>query len=207
MDGPSTHDLDWASDLFKVPVEDLDAETIRQKRHLFHKHYHPDRFAHLKNAELDALLNEVYRDMLDRLRRVEEHLLRTGHELHVDRDKTPPLSAVDLEIQLTTHDKDLKYRLFGSHFRWLERGERFRIPGSNATLTSPGAHRGNVVGYNEHLHVFLTYGSGDPLDEIVIWLYSRIVGVVSALWVDGQRVEVEPRAMFNAMARMKVLKD
>ncbi len=205
MERPTTYELDWASDLFRVPVEDMTPETVQEKRHLFHKHYHPDRFAHLDNAELDKLLNEMYRDMLDRLQRVEEYLLRNSHDLHPEKARQVPLSAVDLEIQLITSDKELKYRLFGSMTRWLDRGERFRLPRTNATLTSSGRHVGNAIGFNETIPLYLTYGHGDPLDEIVIWLYTRIAGHVSALWVDGARVDVDPKAMFNAMARMKVL--
>lgn len=207
MEEPTRYELDWASDLFRVPVEDMTSEVVQEKRHLFHKQYHPDRFAYLDDTELNKLLNEVYRDMLDRLRRVEEHLLRSDHGLMHRKPGDPELSAVDLEIQLITQNKDLKYVLFGSYYRWLSKGERFRIPRTDATLTSSGNHRGNAIGFNENIRLYLTYGTQDRLDEIVIWFYTRIVDQVSALWIDDKRVDVEPRAIFNALARMKLLDD
>jgi hypothetical protein len=205
-EAPTAYELDWASDLFGVPVEDITPEVVQEKRPLVHKRYHPDRFARHADDDLHSVLNEVYRDMMDRLRRIEEHVLRGSTTLSAhERRFTGDLSAEDVRIELITADKDLKYRLFGSHMRWLERGDRFFIPRTRATLISSGGHHGNTIGFNESIKLQLTYSATDALEEIVIWFYTRIVGNITALWVDGQRVEVEPKAMFNALARKKVL--
>ncbi|MEO8068408.1 MAG: hypothetical protein ABI599_12000 [Flavobacteriales bacterium] len=203
---PSPYDLDWASDLFGVPVEDITTDVLSEKRSVVHMKYHPDRYMRHNDPELDALLTEVYREMMDRLRRIEEHILRGSTTLSGSTHlSVGPLNAENLQVELVTNDKDLKYRLFGAHMRWLERGDRFFIPRTRATLISSGGHKNNAIGFNESIKLFLTYGHDDALQEIVIWFYTRIAGQVTALWIDGQRVAVEPKAMFNAMARRKVL--
>lgn len=206
MQAGASPDLEWASEELRVPVEDLTIEDLRNGRAAIHRKYHPDRFGYLKDADLDKLLNEVYVDVKERLLRVEAELLRTALELpegHVAKGRTMSIEA--LRIDLMTQDKELKYRLFRKRYLSLDEGTRIPIPGTNAFLVATTNHNGRDIGFSESIRMYLTYYPTDPLKDIVIWLYLGIAGHVTALYIDEQRVEVDPDAIYSAIAKRSLL--
>ncbi|HEX2618417.1 MAG TPA: hypothetical protein VHL57_12800 [Flavobacteriales bacterium] len=199
-------DLEWAADELRVPIEDLSITDLREGRAAIHRKYHPDRFGYLKDEALDKLLHDVYVDVQARLRRVEAELLRAGMELpdgHVAKGRT--ISVEALRIEVVTQDKELKYRLFRTRYLSLDEGRRIPIPGTGAFLVATSDSNGREIGFQESIRMFLTYHPTDPLKDIVIWLYLGIAGHVRSLWIDGERVEVDPEVMYSAIAKRSLL--
>ena len=74
----------------------------------------------------------------------------------------------------------------------LEYGERFKIPKTpGAYLVGDNRHRGTSIGFQETIKVYLTFGTNDPLDVIIDWLYQKIEGRADAIIVHGKRIPVE----------------
>ncbi len=107
-----------------------------------------------------------------------------------------------MKIEIRTGDKDLKYHLFGTFYRWLTLGERFKIPGAQgAYLIADEGHTGRNIGYKESIRVYLTFEEHDPVETIIGWLYEKIAGRADMLLIEGSIVPIEYAAMLRVVKR------
>lgn len=106
-----------------------------------------------------------------------------------------------MKIEIITKDKDLKYRLFGTGYRWLERGDKFKVPNTNAKIIMDEGHSGNRIGFTESIRMYLTFTESDSLLEITKWLFLSIAGQADALIIQGKRIPVDLQEMITYMMR------
>lgn len=194
-------------DLYGVGIESMDIESFESLHKKLRQKYHPDQFEKYN----DEVVREMAKTRFQQLSRLGEkiraHLLSGAHRrAEPDTAQRGVYAADGLKIEILTHDKDLKYRLFGTYLRWLEQGDRFPVPDSGAWLIMEQTHRGLSIGFSEAIKIYLTFGEQDSLDHITEWLYEHIAGRAHALLVDGQRVEVNLAEMKGVMQRKTFLR-
>lgn len=110
-------------------------------------------------------------------------------------DTTAQYSFEGMYIEVITRDKDLKYHLFGASYRWLEAGDKYKIPKTQAHIRIEANYRGNVIGFNEAIKMYLTFGVNDSISEIVEWLYKGIEGKATSLLIGKNIVKIDVNEM------------
>ena len=77
-------------------------------------------------------------------------------------------------------------------------GERFKIPeAQGAYLIADEGHSGRNIGYVESIRVYLTFAENDPVENIVAWLYEKIVGRADMLLIEGEIVPIDYASMLR----------
>lgn len=115
-------------------------------------------------------------------------------------------AANKLKIEVVTTDKDLKYQLFGTHYRWLQFGDKYKIPDTQASIVMDEDHQGRSIGYQESIRMYLTFGENESIDKVVEWLYPRIKEKAKSLLIAGNRIEIEPFNIFYAIRKLAFLR-
>ena len=192
---------------FGVSLSELTEENFRQSHRQLRQKYHPDNFAQFK----DETIQEMAKDRFQRIEQLSEKIKfylsnqATGGE-QVDEETARPQYAYDeMKIEIRTQNKDLKFHLFGTRYRWLIKGDKFKVPGTGAFIIIDDSHAGRSIGFRETIRMFLTFGVNDSLDEIVHWLFKRIRGPATSLIIAGEVVEVELSEMLRLMRRKSLL--
>ncbi|MEO6040233.1 MAG: hypothetical protein ABIQ93_17600 [Saprospiraceae bacterium] len=207
-------------DLFGLTPEQLDLETFKTKLRELRAKYHPDNFEKFG----DALVRQLATDRFQHIERLAEKLEKYGFgktAAIVPGSPVPgaassseaaiihPLARFAyqaMKIEIRTGDKDLKYHLFSTFYRWLMLGERFKIPGAEgAYLIADEGHAGRNIGYVEFIRVYLTFEENDPVETIVGWLHEKIAGRADLLLIEGEIVPIEYGAMLRVV-KMRSLK-
>lgn len=211
----SDQDINDIRDLFGGTPDQLDAEAFRAKLRELRAKYHPDNFEKFD----DAVVRQLATDRFQRIERLAEKLEQQGFgkgsslpspsnpnpgsnagKGMVWSDPAAQFAYQAMKIEIRTSDKDLKYHLFGTFYRWLTLGERFKIPGAQgAYLIADEAHTGRNIGYTESIRVYLTFEENDPVDTIISWLYEKIAGRADMLLIEGNIVPIEYAAMLRTV--------
>ncbi len=217
----SEQDVNDIRDLFGLPPEQLDTEAFRTKLRELRAKYHPDNFEKFD----DAVVRQLATDRFQRIERLAEQLEQyglgkaasslstSGSTFGFEPSKDLAWSHSDaqfayqaMKIEIRTSDKDLKYHLFGTFYRWLTLGERFKIPGAQgAHLVADEGHSGHHIGYKESIRVYLTFEENDSVETIIGWLYAKIAGRADLLLIEGDIVPIEYAAMLRVV-KMRSLK-
>ncbi len=187
---------------FGVTATALDKEEFEKKRRALRAKYHPDNFAKFDDETVLEMAKERFQ-LIEAL----------GKKIAISfTDKpTTPKSASDsphpdqrapqyahvnalfafrkLKIEILTSDKDLKYHLFGTRYRWLTFGESFAIPNTKATIIIDESHSRVRIGFKESIRMYLTFDESDSIEAIVEWLFSKIEGNATGLIVAGTKIE------------------
>lgn len=200
----SPAERDEIRDLFGVLPDEMDLEGFEKKLKELRQRYHPDQF--------EGLNNEVVREMAkEKFQRIEglSARLRTylegGKQAVIAPAPTERYGYDRMRIEIITRNKDLKYLLFGTQYRWLERGDKFKIPGTQAYLVLETSHRGMAIGFTEAIKMYLTFGPEDSLEEIGLWLVTRLTGHADGLLIEGQRIPVDLMEMLRFIRRKALL--
>jgi hypothetical protein len=180
---------------FDKPLDALDVEYFEKKLKELRKKYHPDNFEHLGNDVVKEMAHDKFKAIERLAAKIKAHLGQGAGAL-ASAPASEPMperyAGRNLKIEIKTRNKDLKYLLFGKHYRWLEQGDRFKIPGGReAYLVTDTGHTGSAIGFTEVIRLYLTFGENDPLDEIVRWLYEKLKGQADALLIEQQLIEVD----------------
>jgi hypothetical protein len=178
---------------FDKPLDALDPEYFEKKLKELRKKYHPDNFEHLGNDVVKEMAHEKFKAIERLAAKIRAYLGKEPGGLALAPEPTSERYAGrNLKIEIKTRNKDLKYLLFGKHYRWLEQGDRFKIPGGReAYLITDTGHAGSAIGFTEVIRLYLTFGENDPLDEIVRWLYEKLKGQADALLIEQQLIGVD----------------
>ena len=96
-----------------------------------------------------------------------------------------------MKIEVVTRNKDLKYHLFGTQYRWLNYGDSFKIPETEARIIADESHGGQRMGFVETVRMYLTFGFNDPIELVAVWLFNAINERVSSLIIEGKKVQVD----------------
>lgn len=200
-------------ELFGAELPGLSEDEFDRLHKELRQKYHPDKFERYD----DEVVREMAKEKFQRIEKLAEKMRRhfkgesfaapaygsgTDYGNIGDAPGRDDLNSEEatfgfdeMKIEILTRDKDLKYRLFGTYLRWLERGDKFKIPGTEAVITIDQDHRGNRVGFVEAVRIYLSFKPGDSISDIIDWLYERLHGHAEAMIIEGKRLPVDQLAM------------
>jgi hypothetical protein len=196
-------------ELFGALPHQLDPDTFKQKLRELRAKYHPDQFEKFGNETVKQLATERFQrieHLADKLeaffnlpaaRRSE----KPGPSAEPFHDPRARFSGHDLKIEVRTDDKDLKYHLFGTFYRWLKMGDTFKVPDTKARITADEDYLGRTIGFVETIRFYLSFEEDDPVDTIVQWLFERIDGRADALLIEGDIVPIVYEEVLSAVKR------
>ncbi len=198
---------------FGVPFEALDKEAFKRILKELRSKYHPDNFEKFEDETVREMATERFQQIEDLAEKIEAHLAGKGMPVALRPEDNDTFmhdhaifAANKLKIEVITTDKDLKYRLFGTMYRWLQFGDKFKIPDTGAVIIMDEDHRGSSIGYQESIRMYLTFDENDSIEKIVGWLYPRIKDSTKSLLIAGEKVEVEPYNIFYAIRKKAFLR-
>jgi hypothetical protein len=196
-------------ELFGALPEQLDAATLKQKLRALRAKYHPDNFEKFGDETVRQLATERFQRIERLAEKIETWL--SGVSAPNNQPSTDHLQPIfdprarfayrEMKIEIRTGDKDLKYHLFGTFYRWLTLGDRFKIPDSQAFLIADEEHLGRRIGFVESIRVYLTFEETDSVEVITHWFFDKIAGRADALLIEGELVPIEYEAMLYAIKR------
>lgn len=192
---------------FGKPLEELAEEEFKAALRQLRTKYHPDNFEKFE----DETVREMATDRFQQLERLAEKLRahykrNAGFQPEQPAERSEARYAFDdMKIEINTHDKDLKYHLFGTSYRWLVYGDRFKIPDSGGSIIIDEDHQGHRIGFRESIRLYLTFSPADNTEAIVDWLYERIKGRASSLLIEGQVVPIDRGAILGAVRKVSLL--
>ena len=204
----SAQDKEAIQKYFGKPLEELSSEEFKQAKKDLRSKYHPDNFEKFEDETVREMATERFQQIEHLTEKMEAYF--EGKITLSKDDKHRPQNAHyafdGMKIEILTSDKELKYDLFGTFYKWLSLGDQFKIPNtSQAYLIMDESHHGTRIGYQETIRVYLTFGVEDSIEDIVDWFYQRIQGRANGLLIHGQKIEVDPVAMLMAIRKPALL--
>ncbi len=199
----STQELNKFQKYFGEPLEKINPDDFKKKRRELQVKYHPDKFEKHDDELVKEMALEKYQEIESLSERAKVYL----DNKHKTGSATPSANGNDflnpdaqysvegLFIEIITQDKKLKYDMFGRYYKWLEIGDAYKIPNTNAAITIQGNYKGRSVGFNEAIKIYLSFGIHDSIPEIIDWLYSRIVDRAKSLIIDKTVVAIDRNEM------------
>lgn len=198
-------------ELFGEAPAQLTEEKFRTALRDLRTRFHPDNFEKFGDETVRQMATERFQRIQRLAEKIETWLKEQSGLAKTER---PPDNITDIfrqpgarfayremKIEIRTSDKDLKYKLFGTFYRWLTMGERFKIPDTQAYLIADEDHAGRSIGFRETIRVYLTFEETDPVETIVGWLYPRIAGQADALLIEGEIIPIEYDAILQEIKR------
>ncbi|MCB0542116.1 MAG: hypothetical protein H6575_08195 [Lewinellaceae bacterium] len=205
----SEQELAEFREYFGAAPGEMDGETFKAKLRQLRAKYHPDNFEKFGDDTVRQLATERFQ----RIERLAEKMeaWRSGKlpagDASAQKSTDPVFDprarfAYDqMKIEIRTGDKDLKYHLFGTFYRWLTMGDRFRIPESKAYLIADEEHAGRSIGYMESIRVYLTFTEEDPTETIAGWLAEKLAGRADTLLIEGERIPIDYDSILLAIKK------
>ena len=189
-------------------LDQLSPEVFHQTRKKLLAKYHPDNFEKFEDETIREMATERFQVLEQLNRKIEAHCAgslqrQPGPERAFHPDAQYAFDK--LKIELITSDKDLKYHLFGTFYRWLVYGDQFKIPDTKASIIIDEDHQGSRIGYRETIRMYLTFDTNDPVEKIAAWLYGKIAGRASSLLIHGDVVPVEHEAILRSIKQTTFL--
>ena len=198
-------------ELFGLAPEQLSEEAFRKSLRELRARYHPDNFEKFGDDTVRQLANERFQTIERLAAKIEtwlqgkllpgkppENAPPAGEQIFDPRAR---FAYQAMKIEIRTSDKDLKYHLFGTFYRWLTLGERFKIPDTQAFLIADDDYAGRSIGFLETIRLYLTFEETDPVEAIVGWLFGKIAGRAATLLVEGEIIPIEYEALMLAVKR------
>jgi len=188
---------------FGKPLEELDAEEFKVIHRQLRTRYHPDNFEKFEDETVREMATERFQRIeslaakIDRMLKGGSSLPSVDNFMHADAR----FAFDKMKIEVVTSDKDLKYHLFGTAYRWLAWGDKFKVPGTQAHIIIDEDHRGVRIGYRETIRMYLTFGPDDDLEAIIGWLYTKLNGRASSLLIEGTSIPVDRDLMTRHIKR------
>ncbi|MCB9307597.1 MAG: hypothetical protein H6565_13465 [Lewinellaceae bacterium] len=188
---------------------EMDGEAFKAKLRQLRAKYHPDNFEKFGDETVRQLATERFQ----RIERLAEKIeaWRSGKMPagNTATQKSPDpvfdprarFAYDQMKIEIRTGDKDLKYHLFGTFYRWLTLGDRFRIPESKAYLIADEEHAGRSIGYMESIRVYLTFTEEDSVETVATWLAEKLAGRADTLLIEGERIPIDYDSILLAIKK------
>lgn len=189
-------------------IEALRPEDFHKARKKILAKYHPDNFEKFEDETIREMATDRFQSIEQLNKKIELHFAgKLGLPNVQERAFHPDAQyAFDkLKIELITSDKDLKYHLFGTFYRWLVYGDKFKIPETSASIIIDEDHQGSSIGYRETIRMYLTFDTKDSVETIVNWLFEKIEGRASSLLIHGDVVEVAYDPILRAIKQTTFL--
>lgn len=199
---------------FGYRLEELTPELLKQTHKKLRAKYHPDNFEQFEDETVREMATERFQ-LIERLAaKIETYLSQKAQGLSNDSvtttdapvKKRAQYAYDDLKIEILTHDKDLKYQLFGTQYRWLLYGDRYKIPNTdNAYIIIDEDHQGHRVGLRESIRMYLTFDVKDDVDVITEWLFHKIKGRATSLLIAKKLVPIDINEMKKYIRKKTLL--
>ena len=193
-------------------IEALTEDVYRQTLKTLRAKYHPDNFAQFDDPTIQEMATDRFQEIETLAGKLRQYF-RGEPPAPTGTPDTPAymnpqalFKARKLKVEITTRDKDLKYRLFGRFLRWLTFGETFAIPDTGATLIMDEDHRGVRIGSTETIRLYLTFDEGDRPEAIIDWLYPRIEGRATSIIINNAAVALQHDALVAALRQHSFLR-
>lgn len=198
---------------FGAPLEELDKDTFEDALRKLRSKFHPDNFEQFENEAVKEMATEKFQAIERLSEKIKAHLsgttLKPSLQSTAKHDFMHPeakFAGKRLKIEIITSDKDLKYHLFGTRYRWLQYGDSFSIPETGASIHIDEGHIGHRVGFRESIRMYLTFGEEDSVADIVAWLFPRIEGRASSLLVAGDKTGITAHEIESAIKKETLLR-
>lgn len=198
---------------FERLPDELDNETYKKIKNQLRSKYHPDKFEKYENETVKEIMQERFRELESLFKKMEEYfeqenqlksnMVSRATESFLQPEAQYGFDAMRIEIR--TSDKELKYHLFGSQLTWLEKGERFKVPGTDAFIIIESDHYGRAIGFMETIKIYLTFTARDSLDAIIEWLHSKLVGKATSLIIEANNIPIDKGSMMQYIKRKSFL--
>jgi hypothetical protein len=205
----SSAEIDKFIEYFGKKPEDLTVEEFETRLKELRIKYHPDKFEKYADDTIKELTEEKFKEIEHLSGKMKIFLSQSDKKNKVEVDEFDVDSKYaynDLKIEIMSDDKDFKYILFGTHYRWLERGDRYPIRGTNAYLIMDDNHHGNSIGFMESIKIYLTFLDTDPLEDIVLWLYLRMKDRAKYVIIGNKKINIDYYELLLAIKRKTLLK-
>lgn len=202
--------------LFGLSLEEIDEPTLKKLKKELRAKYHPDNFEKFDDEVVKQMATERFQKIEDLSEKIAHQLskgllIRDGNtdgekaqEAYMNEEAK--FSGSKLKIEVITTDKDLKYQLFGTKYRWLVLGDSFKIPNSGGTIIVDEDHKGRKIGFVETIRMYLTFGETDGIENIAQWLFVNIKERAKSLIIGGQTVPVHQEAIEVAIKQKTFLR-
>lgn len=195
---------------FEADISELDTEKFKAKKKALRSKYHPDNFEKFEDETVKEMATERFQLIEELSGKIEAYLKGNAAIAQADRPNFKHPDAVfaarKLKIEIITQDKDLKYQLFGSRYRWLLFGESFKIPKTGASIIIDEDHKGVSIGYRETIRLYLTFEEQDSIEDIVDWMYPKLVDRANYLIISKEKIDIDPLKIGNAIRQVSFLR-
>jgi hypothetical protein len=193
---------------FGCKIEDLTYEEFEKKLKELRAKYHPDKFEKYVDAVVRELSTEKYKEIEQLSEKLKKYISSKRKNNSYEEtlyDNNVVFAYDKLKIEIITKEKDLKYYLFGTHYRWLERGDKYKIAGTNASIVIDQNYNNISIGFFESIKMYLTFSETDSLEIIFLWLFEKISGFASYMLIEGRKVNIDYNEMLSAV-KQKTMK-
>ena len=197
-------------ELFGTAPEQLSPDSFKKTLRELRAKYHPDNFEKFGDDTVRQLATQRFQRIEYLAGKIENWFSGAivEHERPSTESKDEQIHSPrarfayrEMKIEIRTSDKDLKYHLFGTFYRWLTLGDRFKIPDSKAFLIADEEHAGRKIGFVESIRVYLTFEEDDSVEDITRWLHDKITGRADALLIEGELVPIDYETILMAIKR------
>ena len=150
--------------IFGQYLEDLTRQDFKKTLKDLRLKYHPDNFEKFEDETVKEMATERFQNIEALAMKMDLHF--EGDQLSVIPEdmnggnyttKGAVFAAKRMRIEIMTSDKDLKYRLFGTYYRWLELGDSYKIPGTHASIVIDENYAGRRIGFQESVKMYLSF--------------------------------------------------
>lgn len=216
MANPLTaHEKELIQKYFGTTIEELSPATFKQKLKELRVKYHPDQFQKFEDDTILEMAKERFQEIQTLAEKIEAYHkgenigTPPGAKAKMKRDFMSPealFATKKMKIEIKTSDKDLKYHLFGSFYRWLQYGDTFKVPDTGGTIIMDEDHRGTRIGFEEVVRIYLTFGEEDIVEDIVSWLSGKIGDRANSLIIGKELVDNSYEAILQSIKKQSFLR-
>jgi hypothetical protein len=193
----SEHERTLIQEYFGLPLEQINIDIFKSKHKELRKKFHPDKFQSTENTLIIEVFENKFKEIEALCEKIEIYFNSKNNTNKLEGSEIINLGdaqyAIDgLRLDIVSHDKDLPYILFGTHYRWLVRGEKFKIPKTKtASIRIEANYMGRSVGFTESIKLFLSFSIEDSTEDIVEWLYNKINDRASYLLIEKEKIPID----------------
>lgn len=190
-------------------LENLHPEEFKKTRKQLRAKYHPDNFEKFEDETVQEMATERFQKIESLAAKLEAYFagkLQPGKMEMNDFHPEAQFAFDKMKIEVITSDKDLKYHLFGTSYRMLVYGDRYKIPKTKeAYLIIDEDHRGMSIGFREAIRMYVTFGVEDAVEDIVDWLYEHIRGRANSVLIEGENIPVDRNELLRKIKKTSFL--
>ena len=182
----------------------LDPESLKSLLRQLRAKYHPDNFEKFEDETVREMATDRFQQIEALAAKLEDY--HKGNRSSDFRHADAIFAIRKLKVEVLTADKDLKYHLFGTFYRWLVNGDSYKIPETKASIIIDENHRGMRIGFQETIRMYLTFDEDDSIEVIVNWLFPRIQGRADSIMIKGERVDLDYQSIVDAIKQESFLR-